>query len=370
MQRITASLRIPTLVAGVFLGTAFSAGVAQARVVLNTESQFKMELPDDWSIGRHNKSKDGKTHVAHFASADKNLRVRIRATPGTPSLKDALVKWEKEVLGLQTVEFKQDFASESDVAGRKSLVAGYTATMPRKKSVQSYKVLVTLIQAKRGFLYNLSAFVQESLYKAREAELTKVLGGFDLLGTAAPTGPSKPHTPPKPDFGGPTRVLADKDAHWTITVPADYVLERMSISAKGSYTARISSKDKNAKIMVRTRLIKQATVDFKAHWKELEHKLVKVIKTFESVREVPDSYGAQEEKGRSFSWKSFRGYGMRTTNLHPYRILAAALHDKVDGRLHTITISVHRDFFGKLEAVLTAIMQSFGVSETPPVKGK
>ena len=147
---------------GAALGMAvlLAAPAAFAKYAVVSEAQFRIEVPDAWEVSRKEQEADDKTWVLHVGSPDRELRVRIRATPvdaATVDLVASLKAYEAEVLAHESEELTRHERSEVEAAdGRKTLTAAYGAMMRRKTTVQKYVVMATMIVAKRGWLYSLT----------------------------------------------------------------------------------------------------------------------------------------------------------------------------------------------------------------------
>jgi hypothetical protein len=352
------------------VSAALSAGVllassAQARIVLVKEAHFKVEVPDKWEVGRRELGKDGKTWVIHLASEGRKLRLRIRATPspGAVNLRQALTQWLKDHLAQWAKRSARLSVAEQDVDGRRSLLAHYMVEMPRMKTLQKYRALIMLVQAKRGWLYTITGFIQDSVYQVREAELGTVISSFHLLGTAAVEEKEDDRALPEGKFSGKTQTIADRAGRWQLQVPQGWTVRSYGKSTGGgARSSRIVSPSGNVRIFVRVREEKAERYDYDAHFQRFVKRMAE-RKYFEHLDEIRGARGGVDEQGRTAQWRTYKGIGRRLTTLQPYRVLAAALHSKRLGRVYTLTMSVHRNHYERHLPELLAILESFGPTE-------
>jgi hypothetical protein len=357
----------PVVLAVVIAGALLLPAPAQARVVLVEEAKLKLELPDTWKVSRKQKGRDGKSWVLFVGSQDRQVRVRVRAMPvgKQVDLKAAHARWETKKFEPSVVEQKRNFLTEQKIAGYPALIAGYDAVMIRTKNPYKYKVLVTMLQSSAGWLYNIQGMVQEASFAKREAEMTKVVGSFEILGEAAADAAIQVGPAPAARFAGKTKVLSDQGGLWKLTVPEDYKLGRLSVSDDGkAYTARIASSDRNVKIFIRSKKLAGAAYDLAAHFARYETRMSKKKKHFEGMRELKKLRDQGSRGAYAYEARSYRAFSRRTTNLHPYRLAAAAMW-KPNDRVYTITVAAHRDVFAKLGPVILAMLESFSPLAAP-----
>lgn len=81
---------------------------------------------------------------------------------------------------------------------------------------------------------------------------------------------------------------------------------------------------------------------------------------------IPGSAG-EHRKGRQLgAWRAYQAFGKRKTADHPYHLIVGVLHSQEHKRVLTISLMVHRDFYMAHQAMLMAVVQSFGPFEEPP----
>lgn len=340
---------------------AICAGPASARVVLVKEAHFKVEVPDAWEVSRRELAADKRSWVVHLASEGRKLRMRIRATPvsGQVNLEAAVAAWQKSVLSRDARRFMKLDAVEKDVEGRRSLLAFYRVEMVRRTTLRRYRAVVLAVHARRGWLYLLQCFVQESAWASREAEVESVVSSFDLLGRGAEPEGEEPASP-EPKLEGKTRVVADRQGLWQITVPADWTVSAFGTSAGGkARSARISSPGKNVRVFVRSRVEKGERYDYAAHFRRFARRVVQ-RGYFAHLEEVKSARGSGEVEGRTGAWRAYRAYGKRVAGTHPYRLVTVVAHSARLQRVFTVTLAAHRDHFERHHAAMLAIIESFG----------
>lgn len=336
-----------------------------ARVVVIPEAQFKLKLPTGWELVRKGKSSSGKSYVASVSSKDRQLRVRVRATPkGGADLQGALKKWEQRVLEMRSVRWERIQSSETTVDGRKQLIALYFTEMLRNKSTQIYRAMVSVIASKRGTLYLVAGFIEDAAWDKRHKELSAVVESFDLLskdGTAnVKIDPKAPDAKP---FAGKTKEVTDPSGGWKLDVPEDFLVSNFGkdVDAKGvakRHTARMHSPKKNVRVFVNVKKHEGKTYDFGAHFKRFAERIVKKGH-YRSLAEIKALAGKAGEDDGEVHWRGYSAYGIRNTSTHAWRVLSAAIHSKRFQKIYTLTVAIEKDALKTHGGVFMALLSSF-----------
>ena len=347
------------------LAGATGGSIAQAaRVVVIPEAQFKIALPAGWELVRKEKSTDGKSYVASASSKDRQLRVRIRATPnGGADLKAALTAWEKSVLEMRSLRWERIELKETTAGGRKQLVALYYTEMARKTSSQIYRALVSVVPSKRGTLYIIAGFIQDSAWEKRFAELSSVVESFDLLSKdGAADVKIDPKLPDAKPFTGKTKEVSDPEGGWKLDVPEDFIVSNFGKDAKGGktqrHTARIHSPKKNVRVFVNVKAHEGPTYDFNGHFKRFAARLV-TKGHYQSMAEIKALGGKAGETDGEVQWRGYAAYGVRNTTTHSWRIVSAAIQSKQYKKIYTLTVAVEKDALQTHGGLFMALLTSF-----------